>query len=142
MAATPQVVSDAAKPPRPRNELWDAVAHEFFGGTVTSVHEGQVAKVVKDLRTLGATPATIKRRIKNYRLHMPNAICTPTALVKHWPLCANEPLQPGQAPPRTDEEWDRLITEAWEQDNGPDLVRRAKEQAAREQAAKDKGESL
>lgn len=63
------------------------------------------------------------------------------AALRNWKRRAKDfGGEPEAKPARTDEEWNRLITEAWEQDNGPDLVRRAKEQAAREQAAKEKAE--
>ena len=108
----------------------------FFGGMVAEPHRKRIGMIVRDLKALEATPDKLRHRVANYRMHFPNAACTDTAIVKHWHTCASAPLLPGQKPYPSPEEIDRLLIEGWEQDNGPDLVRRAKEQAAKEQGGK------
>jgi len=45
------------------------------------------------------TPEEIARRAANYRLHMPTAMLTATALLNHWARCAQPPSRGQDARP-------------------------------------------
>lgn len=75
------------KPPRPRNELFDAIATAFK--LVPESSDGSlIGKVAASLKAKDAKPDDIARRMKNYRTHFPDCVCTATAIDKHWALCS------------------------------------------------------
>lgn len=79
----PKADQDLA-PPRRRDEVWDTLV-ELFGDAPKSKNlRGAWNAAAKELREHGATPTEIKARFTRYRLAMPEAQCTPTALAKHW----------------------------------------------------------
>jgi hypothetical protein len=63
---------------------------------LTSSARGSLNSAVKELKAVGATPDEIRRRAQNYRLDMPLATLTPTALAKHWPRMGE--LAPNMSP--------------------------------------------
>jgi len=79
------------RPPRSRNPLMDALS-EADGGPdgITPGAWGRIAKGLQEIRTASpdVTPEEIRRRIANYRTHMPGCACTSTALANHWAKCA------------------------------------------------------
>lgn len=93
-AAPPRGANSAppTKPPRPRNELFDAIA-TAFNLTPSSSDGSLIGKVAASLKAKGAKPEDIARRMKNYRAHFPDCVCTATALDKHWALCASPPAK-------------------------------------------------
>jgi hypothetical protein len=71
---------------RPADPVWDAVADllGFSPAADTSAH-GARNKAVRDLKTHGATPETIRAAGAAYKREWPNATLTDTALAKHYP---------------------------------------------------------
>lgn len=81
------------KQPRPRNELLDCLA-TVGGGSPLEVPPNRWSAVQRCLREIKAvtpdlTAAEISRRAANYRTHFRDAVVTPEALMKHWPMCEN-----------------------------------------------------
>ena len=84
-----QIAANAA--PRARNPVMDALA-TVGGGKPEEVTQwgpavaarAEILAVTPDL-----TPDEIRRRAANYRTHFDGAALTPTALAKHWAVCAN-----------------------------------------------------
>ena len=98
-------------PGRKNDPLWDAVmdACGVKSEDLTKSARGGYNKAVSELRNVGADPADIPTRARNYRRAYPNAALTPTALAKHWAALANTTSTtdpPGAAMPKplTDEE--------------------------------------
>jgi hypothetical protein len=59
---------------------------------ITRTAEGIVAKVVRDLVDVGATPGEISKAAKRYRERFPMVGApTPAALAKHWPMLSSSP---------------------------------------------------
>lgn len=101
-AATPPIVAETpipatqpvltleeppkAEEPRKRqpDAIWDAVAAEWFGGTVAKPDTKRVGKVVSALKEHKATLEQFIERTARYRQQWPDAECTPEAVVKHW----------------------------------------------------------
>ena len=83
-----QIAADAA--PRARNLVMDALA-TVGGGKPEEVTQwgpavaarAEIMRVTPEL-----TVEEIRRRAINYRTHFDNAALTPTALAKHWAVCA------------------------------------------------------
>ena len=74
-------------PPRPRDEIWDAVvdACGINMKEITSASRGACNKAVKELRAANANPLDIPKRASIFRQRYPSISLTPTALAKHWP---------------------------------------------------------
>lgn len=68
-------------------QLWDALilGCRMDGSQVTDSARGALNRAVKALKQVDATPREVLRRSVLYRSRFPNAACTPSALVKHWP---------------------------------------------------------
>jgi hypothetical protein len=93
-----------SKMPRERNPLLDALA-AIDGSNlaqVTGPAWATAATALKDIMEVqcDVSPEEIKRRAANYRLHMPTANLTPTALSKYWARCERAPQQQTQADDR------------------------------------------
>jgi len=76
----------ATPKPRPPNPIWDAVVTEWFPSGVGG-QASRIGKIVKDLKSLGATPDDIRTRHLNYQRNEPTWTDTPEAIVKHWDRC-------------------------------------------------------
>ncbi len=80
-------------PPRPKAKkrepdlLWDAmvVAFSIDSRALTDSARGVLNRAVGELRKVGAEPSEVPVRKAAYERKMPDAVCTPPALVKHWP---------------------------------------------------------
>ncbi len=70
---------------RPRNEIFDALAKNFFDGTPASSDGSRIGKQASILKERGATPEQLPAKIAAYKKAFPEAACTMEALVKHWP---------------------------------------------------------
>lgn len=84
--------------PRERNAVLDALVSVDGSDPVqvTSPAWGAAAKALKDIREVDpdVTTEEIQRRASNYRLHMPDAAISATALAKHWAKCDRLPTKP------------------------------------------------
>lgn len=87
-----------------RDALWQALgAVVQWGGPDGGPERGdrmgetRFGRAVKVFVEVGATPAEVERRGRNYRASMPGVALTPEALVKHWSALA---LQPSEATAR------------------------------------------
>lgn len=78
--------------PRPRNEVWDALA-ELFGEPTTESNRKLRGRLVRSLRSAGADYPTIMERAMSWPFHFPGATLTATALEKHWDQLARPPLR-------------------------------------------------
>lgn len=80
--------------PRESDPIWDALmgACGITPTEITSSARGAYNAAAKALRDVGATPAEISRRARDYRMRFPNAALTPTALAKQW-AALNVPQQ-------------------------------------------------
>ena len=60
---------------------------------VTGSAWGAIGKALKLILEVcpDVTTMEIQRRAANYRLHMPDAMITPSALAKHWATCDHPP---------------------------------------------------
>lgn len=78
--------AEKAKPTRKANPLFDAVVEAcgLTGKNLTRSEGGRIAKSVKDLRDVGATPDEVLLRAKKYREMWPNVSVTATALAANW----------------------------------------------------------
>lgn len=122
--------ADAAKPPRPRDVLWDAMLdacgiHE----QPTESARGAYNRARKDLAAVGATPEETHRRAAIHRLKWPDISITPSSLARHWAECSMPPTHTPngnrQAPLTTVERSLRNIQEGYDerrdrQGAGPD----------------------
>jgi hypothetical protein len=81
--------ADAA--PRARNPVMDALATVGGGKPeeVTQWGPAVAARAEIVAVTPDVTPDEIRRRAANYRTHFDGAALTPTALAKHWAVCAS-----------------------------------------------------
>jgi hypothetical protein len=77
---------------RPRNEIWDTLAHMFGEPTTPSAIKAR-GKVCSELRQAGATAEEILERGKKWPNHYDGATLTEYALVKHWHTLARKPLR-------------------------------------------------
>lgn len=81
--------------PRARNELFDAlaVAEGSNPHQLTQPAAKTIGKALADIRRAcpGLTPAEIAKRATNYRLHMPDATLTASALAKWWAKVGTPP---------------------------------------------------
>jgi hypothetical protein len=68
---------------RKPNPVWDALV-EHVGDVTTKPETSRRAKVVNDLRGVGATPEQIAQRCREYRRRWPTMDLTDTALLNHW----------------------------------------------------------
>lgn len=80
---------------RARDELFDSLA-EATGRNpyeMTRTDQRATATALADIKraTGWVTAAEIQARAENYRLHMPQVTLTPSALAKHWAMCAKPP---------------------------------------------------
>lgn len=82
---------DAPRKEVPRNPVTDALA--IVGGgkveEVTNWKPAGIARAAIIKVSPDVTPDEIRRRAANYRTHFDGAALTPTALAKHWAVCAN-----------------------------------------------------
>lgn len=78
--------------PRPRNEIWDALA-EIFGDATTRTNQTRRGKIVASLKEAGATRDEIYRRSRMWHLHFPGATLTATALEKWWDQLGMPPVR-------------------------------------------------
>ena len=81
---------------RPRNPLFDALAVLDCPNLaeLTQSAGSRVAKALSQIRAVSqdVTVKDIQNRAANYRLHLPNASLTSTALAAHWGRCAGPPI--------------------------------------------------
>jgi len=94
-----------AKPSRPRNALFDALAVLDCPtlSELTPSAASRVAKALQGIRSVSqsVTAEQIKERADNYKLLMPGATLTSTALAAHWGRCAAPPIMVHAVPPPT-----------------------------------------
>jgi hypothetical protein len=89
--APPPAGVDARRREIQRNPVTDALA-VVGGGKVEEVTNWKPAGIARAAIikvTPQVTPEEIRRRAANYRTHFDGAALTPTALAKHWAVCAN-----------------------------------------------------
>jgi len=93
------------KPSRVRNALFDALAVLDCPdlAELTPSAGSRVAKALQGIRSVcpSVTAEQIKERADNYRLMMPGATLTSTALAAHWGRCATPPIIVHAVPPPT-----------------------------------------
>ena len=82
----------APKNGRPRNEIWDALAHIFGEPTTPSATKVR-GKACNELKTAGASGEEIVARAKRWPHHYDGAILTELALIKHWDALGRQPLR-------------------------------------------------
>ena len=88
LAAEPQKRTNG----RPRNEIWDALAHIFGEPTTPSATKGR-GKVAAELKEAGADPDEILKRAKSWPAHFNDATMTDHALARHWDTLGRQPLR-------------------------------------------------
>lgn len=88
----PKNKSAALVAPRPRNEVWDALS-AVFGEPETTNGKSLRGKLVRELKSAGATPAVILERVRAWPHHFDDATLTETALLKHWTTLGRVPLR-------------------------------------------------
>lgn len=76
----------AARAPRPRDLIWDAVVSVcgIVDASLTRSGKGAVAKAVAELKAVGATPDEIRAKAAQWPRTFPGAQLTAPALAKHW----------------------------------------------------------
>ena len=76
--------------PRARNELLDALATVGGGKPEEVTQWGPAIAARAEIVVVSpdVTPDEVRRRAANYRTHFDGAALTPTALSKHWAVCA------------------------------------------------------
>lgn len=76
--------------PRGRNELLDALATVGGGKPEEVTQWGPAIAARAEIVVVSpdVTPDEVRRRAANYRTHFDGAALTPTALSKHWAVCA------------------------------------------------------
>lgn len=76
--------------PRARNELLDALATVGGGKPEEVTQWGPAIAARAEIVVVSpdVTPDEVRRRAVNYRTHFDGAALTPTALSKHWAVCA------------------------------------------------------
>lgn len=74
------------KKQRATDEVWESLieACQINPAEITSGARGGYNRAAKELRDVGATPALIRSKAAAYRISMPKATLTPSALAKHW----------------------------------------------------------
>jgi len=72
--------------PRQRDPIWDALEHacQFSGTDLTPSEASDVGKTVRELKSVGATPADIADRASLFRQTYPQATLTHRALRNNW----------------------------------------------------------
>jgi len=85
----------AAKPPRKRDEIMDALAlvESARLEEVTAPAWSKHAKAKQIILQVcpAVTPEEIRKRADNWKRHYPTCKCTSTALASHWATCADKP---------------------------------------------------
>lgn len=88
--------SPKRKRERQRNPVFDALAVLDCPNLneLTQSAGSRVAKALSQIGSVcpGVTAKDIQTRAANYRLHLPNASLTSTALAAHWGRCAGPPI--------------------------------------------------
>lgn len=74
-----------AKASRPRNELFDAIATNFFNGAIAKADASRIGKLAATLKERGATPEQVAEKKAAYARMHSDWDMTPEAVVKHWP---------------------------------------------------------
>jgi hypothetical protein len=87
-----------ATAPRQRNELFDAIADNFFSGGLAKADASRIGKLAATLKERGATPEQVSEKKATYARMHPDWELTPEAVVKHWPTLngakQNKPFAP------------------------------------------------
>jgi hypothetical protein len=78
-------------PARPADLLWDSVCGLFDLKPKTKADRTRCGRVVRDLKTKGATPDELRTRTNRYKAEWPSVECTPEAVCKHWERFARDP---------------------------------------------------
>ncbi len=111
-----------ARTPRPRDEVWDALA-AIFGEPTTRSNRSLRNKITVSLREAGANYAEIHARAVTWPDHFPGATLTETALEVHWDRLGRPPLRATELQAREYEaELDRLRLKAWADEKETDDV--------------------
>lgn len=106
----PLAARKKAKPrrARQRDELFEAI-HEACGVDWREITDhGGISTWVNLVRKVGGRPEEAAERARNYRTHFRDAALTPTALCKHWALCAKPARDPPSQSRRLLEMADRM----------------------------------
>jgi hypothetical protein len=74
-------------PPRPRNEIWDAVAAAIGYEPKTRTECSNWGKVCAELKEAGATPEEVSVRVARYIRRYGRGMLTVNALLTHWGEC-------------------------------------------------------
>lgn len=77
---------------KPLDPIWDALCEATNTIPVLKAERSKRGGVVKELKSVGATPQQVLARAARYRVLFPNATLTDTALAKHWSEC--DPSKP------------------------------------------------
>ena len=98
-AAGTDVPPQERTPRRSKDQLFEALVEVCYGRpygetTFTPAERGRINAAVKQLRTVGATPADVRERAARYRARWPGVDLTPTALAANWQVLANGPPRP------------------------------------------------
>jgi hypothetical protein len=91
----PQInIPEEGEPPkaeRPHDPIWDTVCEVFGWTDVPKSQRTSVGSVVRDLKTLGATPDEIRIRTVRMRAAWDGKPFSPQAVVKWWTQFAKDP---------------------------------------------------
>lgn len=103
-----------AKPPRKRDEIFDALCAETNTdpSQLTQTGRGPLNRATKDLRDQGATPDEIHYRAGAFRRRYPNIALTAPALSKHWASLGNG-RSPAQPAPELTPEQEAALDAEW-----------------------------
>ena len=109
-----------SRAPRPRDEVWDALA-ALFGEPTTRSNRTLRNKIVISLKEAGADYADIIARSVTWPAHFPGATLTETALEVHWDRLGRPPLRATELQAREyEQDEDRRRLEAWASEEAPD----------------------
>lgn len=75
-----------------RNEVWDALS-DVFGEPETTTARSLRGKLVKSLKSAGASYDDIVTRVQAWPMHFPDATLTDTAFEKHYTTLGRTPLR-------------------------------------------------
>ena len=90
LESPPDDQNSDTKAPRPRKPVLDSLATVGGGKPEEVTQWGPAIKAMADISavTPNLTAEEVRKRAANYRTHFDGAALTPTALAKHWSVCA------------------------------------------------------
>ena len=106
----------AAKEPKPRNELFDALATATgkSPNALAKSEGGQIAKALKGIKQASpdVSAQEIRRRAEGYRRKYRDAALTPTALEAHWSEFAPAAPKPADVPIPEPQGWREILRDS------------------------------